>query len=56
MKSLEVENDEKMNKVKRKIMNLEIFATCVSKRYVPTYDRRILSLKVFNGLLIVLNA
>lgn len=31
MKSFEIENEKRKNKTKRKIMNWEIFAICMSK-------------------------
>lgn len=55
MKSFEVENENKRNEVKRKIMNWEIFSICMSKDMFPQRDSITLSLEVLNALLIMLN-
>lgn len=54
MKSFEVENENKRNEVKRKIMNWEIFSICMSKDTFPQCNIT-LSLEVLNALLIMLN-
>lgn len=50
MKSFEVENKNKRNEVKRKIMNWEMFSIYMSKDRFPQSDSVTLSLEVRNAL------